>query len=227
MADDNRPIKILVVAPVVGEPAECADQLTAAFSGVPPGNAIAAVLIADSKDPDRCAERARALIPLAQSHGAAALVSRHSDIAVETGADGWHSDTDVGDLKRGRSNLGSGLIVGAGNLASRHAAMDAAEAGCDYVFFGRPQGDGFPDPHPKMIELATWWSELMTVPAVMMAGNALSGLPQALDTGAEFIAVNRLIWDDPSGPGPAMKALHEEIRRWQRSKPSNSQDQTT
>ena len=63
-------------------------------------------------------------------------------------------------------------IVGAGNLHSRHDAMEAGELGVDYLFFGRPHGDTHDAPHPKALDLAEWWSELMQMPAVIMAGRS-------------------------------------------------------
>ena len=67
-------------------------------------------------------------------------------------------------------------IVGAGNIHSRHAAMEAGELDVDYLFFGRPHGDTHDAPHPKALDLAEWWSELMQMPAVIMAGRSLDSV---------------------------------------------------
>ena len=47
------------------------------------------------------------------------------------------------------SPSGPKRIVGAGNLTSRHAAMQAGELEPDYLFFGRPHGDTHDAPHPE------------------------------------------------------------------------------
>ena len=95
--------------------------------------------------------------------------------------------------------------------------MEAGEAGVDYLFFGRPHGDTHDEPHPKALDLAEWWSELMEVPAVVMAGRSLDSVGEAAATGAAFVAVHQAVWSNEAGPGEAVRAanavLAEEGRR--------------
>jgi thiamine-phosphate pyrophosphorylase len=96
-------------------------------------------------------------------------------------------------------------IVGAGGLSSRHAAMQAAELDIDYVFFGHPHRDTHDAAHPKAVELAEWWSELMQVPAVLMAGRSLDSVAEAAATGADFVALHAAVWSHSQGPGEAVR----------------------
>jgi thiamine-phosphate pyrophosphorylase len=108
-------------------------------------------------------------------------------------------------------------IVGAGELGSRHAAMEAGAAGVDYVLFGRPHSDTHDEPHTKALALAEWWSEVAEVPAVVMAGRRLESITTAAVTGAAFVAVNAAIWSHPGAPAAAVAAanvlLQESGRR--------------
>ena len=87
--------------------------------------------------------------------------------------------------------------------------MQAAEAGPDYVFFGRHDADTHAEPHPRLVDLAVWWAELMTIPAVALAGNSAAGVAAAAKTGVEFVAVGRFIWSHPEGPATAVAAASQ------------------
>lgn len=164
---------------------------------------VAAVLIARSA-PDAEA-LAEALVPIVQEFGAAALVSGDTRIAGRVRADGLHIEGSLEDLRLAAQSMKPKRIVGAGNLHSRHAAMDAGELGADYLFFGRPHGDTHDAPHPKALELAEWWSDLMQVPAVIMAGRTIESVVEAVATGAAFVALNEAVWRHPAGPADAIR----------------------
>ena len=87
--------------------------------------------------------------------------------------------------------------------------MRAGESGADYVFFGRPHGDLRPEPHPRNIALAEWWSAIFEVPAVIMAGNEIESVADTAATGAEFIALQSACWDYEGGPAEAVARAEE------------------
>jgi thiamine-phosphate pyrophosphorylase len=122
-----------------------------------------------------------------------------------------HIAKGIGDLRIAVESARGKWTVGAGSLYSRHAAMEAGEAGADYVFFGRPHGDTHDAPHPKALELAEWWSEVMQVPAVMMAGRSLDGVVEAAATGAAFVALHEAVWSHPNGPGEAVRIANAAL----------------
>jgi thiamine-phosphate pyrophosphorylase len=174
---------------------------------------VAAVILASGASEEAAEAAAAALVPVVQRHGAAALVRNYTRVAGRSGADGVHIDSGIGDLRSAAASMRPRMIVGAGNLNTRHTAMEAGDADIDYVLFGRIHGDVRPEPHPRALELAAWWAELMLLPAVAMAGNAVDSVAAARDTGAEFIALDRAVWDHPEGPAMAVRQADDLMRR--------------
>jgi thiamine-phosphate pyrophosphorylase len=162
---------------------------------------VAAVLIASAADQALIGS----LVPIIQAAGAAALVMNDTRLAGHVRADGVHVETGIEDLRLAAASFRPGRIVGAANLFSRHAAMEASEIDIDYIFFGRPHGDTHDAPHPKVLELGEWWSVLMQVPAVVMAGRALEGVAEAAATQADFVALHDAVWSHPAGPADAVR----------------------
>lgn len=201
MTDKAEPTRLFLVTPLAAEPDAFPPRLAEALAG---GN-VAAVLIAGDTRGNAGDEMAAALVPLVQEAGAAALIADDTRIAGRHLADGVHIGTGLDALRTAAESFRPQRIVGAGNLHSRHAAMQAAELGVDYVFFGRPHGDIHDEPHPKALDLAEWWADLMEIPAVVMAGRSLDGIRQAAATGAAFVAVNEAVWSHCNGPGEAIR----------------------
>jgi thiamine-phosphate pyrophosphorylase len=170
---------------------------------------IAAVLIGAGDGGSDGQALAAELVAIIQNAGAAALVAEDTRMAGRLNADGVHSSTGLGDLRAAVDSFGGKRTVGAGNIHSRHTAMEAAEIGADYIFFGRLHGDTHDAPHAKALDLAEWWSELTEVPAVIMAGRSLASVEQAAATGAAFVALNEAVWAHELGPGAAIRKAQE------------------
>ena len=195
---------LILVAPAGADPAKSSAELESAFGGVVAGHGIDAVLIGAGMSETEAMAAARNQVPLAQRHGAAAIIVNHSRVAGRTGADGVHVETGFADIKAATRAFKPDRIVGAGNLKTRHAAMEAGSEDVDYVLFGKLRGDTHPEPHPKAAALARWWAELMQVPAVLTAGNSLATL-ENLPGNIEFIALDRALWEYAGGPAAAVK----------------------
>jgi thiamine-phosphate pyrophosphorylase len=204
-AERTRLFLVAPAAPDRGFAASLAEALA--------GGDVAAVLIGCGANEGAAEECARELVPVAQQAGAAALIAEHTRVAGRLKADGVQIGTGIGDLRAAAQTFRPKRIVGAASLYSRHAAMEAGEVDIDYVFFGRPHGDIRDEPHPKALELATWWSEVMQVPAVVMAGRAVESVATAAATGAAFVAVHEAVWAHAGGPVEgvrgALALLHE------------------
>ncbi len=117
-------------------------------------------------------------------------------VAARGGADGVHLDkprdlaSDLGDL---RSRLKDGRILGTGGLESKHIAMEAGEAGVDYLMFGGLYPDGVaPDPETVRAR-AGWWAEIFECPCVAVATTEAE-VPDLVATGSEFIGLESGIW---------------------------------
>jgi thiamine-phosphate pyrophosphorylase len=174
-----------------------------------------AVLVAALPAESDMVRAAQALVPIIQSHGAAALIENDGDVANRTKADGVHVTNGIGALRTAIERFRPQRIVGAGGVSDRHSAMQAGEANADYVFFGRPHGDIRPEPHPKNVALAEWWSAIFEIPAVIMAGNDIGSVADAAATGAEFVALQSACWEYEDGPAAAIAHAHQLIANTQ------------
>ena len=200
------PTRLFLVTPATMDPDRFPGQLSDALSG---GRVAAVLLAAPADQPSRTiADR---IVPVIQAAGAAALVADDTRITGRLGADGVQISTGLADLLSAVAAFAGKRSVGAGNLLSRHAAMEAAEAGADYVFFGRPHGDTHDEAHGKALDLAEWWSDLMEVPAVVMAGRSLGSVVEAAATGAAFVALHQAVWSHPGGAGEAVRQAAEAV----------------
>lgn len=213
MTDSTEPTRLFLVTPRQVDIEAFGPLLAEALAG----GDVAAVLVAtgdQEKDIEAIAAR---LVPIIQEAGAAALVSDYTRVAGRVKADGVQIGTGLGDLGAAVESFRPKRIVGAGNLHSRHAAMEAGELGADYVFFGRPHGDTHDAPHSKALQLAEWWSDLMEIPAVIMAGRSLEHIGEAVATGADFVGLNEAVWSNSEGPAEGVRlakaALHTSGRR--------------
>jgi len=115
--------RFVLVAPEDAEPQGFAPRLAEALEA----GDVAAVLIGGRTEAQAEAF-ADALVPVAQAHGAAALILDHSRVAGRTRADGLHIEADRGGIADAVGRWKPAGIVGAGGLLTRHAAMEAAEA---------------------------------------------------------------------------------------------------
>ena len=149
------------------------------------------------------------LMPLGQVRDVAFLINDRPDLAAELGADGVHIGQEDATYAQARAAVGKDKIVGVTCHASRHLAMEAADAGADYVAFGafyptqtkQPKAAAEP-------EILRWWSELMVVPCVAIGGITVENAPPLIEAGADFLAVSAGIWNHPEGPAAAVRAFN-------------------
>ena len=160
------------------------ERLRAALAAAP----AAAVLIKPAAGAGN--EAVRALIELAQSKGAAALIDGDARLARTLRADGvhlpWSADLDK-RYAEAREILGNRFIVGADAGASRHDAMELGEAGADYVGFDLSGRE--PD-HASHLELIEWWAEIFEVPCVALGVETTEQAQAASKAGADFIGLH-------------------------------------
>ncbi|WP_370931364.1 thiamine phosphate synthase [Bartonella sp. DGB1] len=135
------------------------------------------------------------LIPLIQSFNTAALVADHTRVAGRTSADGIYLEKNLDQyeiLKQKDKN-----IIGIGNMTSRHQSLEWGEKQPDFIFFGKLNHDNKPKAHARNIALSEWWAELIEIPCVIQAGNHPDSLAAAAKTGADFIAIENMLFDNP------------------------------
>jgi thiamine-phosphate pyrophosphorylase len=148
------------------------------------------------------------LRPIVQAHGAAFILNDRPDLAAELGCDGVHVGQDDAPYVAARAALPSG-IVGVTCHDSRHLAMEAGEAGADYVAFGAFFPTQTKEPKTRAdIELLRWWSQMMVVPVVAIGGITVANAPALVEAGADFLAVAAGVWEHRDGPQAAVQAFN-------------------
>lgn len=198
--------RLYLITPPVFEPREFAWRLEAALGA---GDVASLQLRMKDAPDDDIRGAARALMPIAQGAGVAFIINDRPDLAAELGADGVHIGQDDMPYREARACVGSGAIVGVTCHASRHLAIEAAEAGADYVAFGAFYPTATKDAKTRAgIELLAWWSDVMTVPSVAIGGITVDNAGPLVDAGADFLAVSAGVWNHPDGPAAAMKAFN-------------------
>lgn len=89
-----------------------------------------------TSDSARREREARALRSLCSEHSAAFIVNDDIDLARSVNADGVHLGEDDAPLEQARIALGPHALIGVSCYDSLQRAIDAAQAGADYVAFG-------------------------------------------------------------------------------------------
>ena len=149
------------------------------------------------------------LMPVTQRADAAFILNDRPDLAARLGADGVHIGQEDVSYAEARAIMGRDRIVGVTCHNSRHLAVEAAEAGADYVAFGAFFPTTTKDPKTRTEpELIEWWSQTMVVPSVAIGGITVENCRVLIDAGADFLAVASGVWDYPAGPAAAVKAFN-------------------
>lgn len=106
-----------------------------------------------------------------------------------------HLGQEDGDPREARAVLGPQVQVGVTCHDSRHLAMEAGEAGADYVAFGAfyPTATKETRHRPEPVILS-WWSALFELPCVAIGGITPENAPPLVKAGADFLAVSGAIW---------------------------------
>lgn len=182
---------IAAAAPMLEEALEIAD--------------VACVLVRAPALEDAAVKRVlRALAAIAAAGDAALLLDGDPKLAARAGADGVHVRGAGEPLRDALDSLKPERIVGAGALASRDDAMEAGEAGADYVMFGEAYPDGAYPAFTDTLDRTEWWAEIFNVPCVAVAPGPAEIGPLAA-AGADFVALGTWIWTDPRGLSVALR----------------------
>ncbi len=148
------------------------------------------------------------LRPVVQANGTAFILNDRPDLAAELGCDGVHIGQEDASYAVARAALPDG-IVGVTCHDSRHLAMEAAEAGADYVAFGAFFPTRTKDPKTTASpELLSWWIEMMVVPCVAIGGITVANARILVDAGADFLAVSAGVWEHPDGAEAAVREFN-------------------
>jgi thiamine-phosphate pyrophosphorylase len=149
-------------------------------------------------DQHAAATLAGPLQAICAAHDVAFIVNDSVALAKRLGADGVHLGQDDGSPKDARAELGREAQIGVTCHASRHLAMEAGEAGADYVAFGafypsatKDKGADAERPLPDLIQ---WWTQLFEIPCVAIGGITPENCQPLVEAGADFLAVSHAVW---------------------------------
>ena len=198
--------RLYLITPPKLEPRAFAETLKRALGA---GDVASLQLRLKDVPDEEIARAVETLMPMAQNADVAFILNDRPDLASGLGCDGVHVGQEDASYAEARAALGPDKIVGVTCHASRHLAIEAAEAGADYVAFGAffPTRTKEAKAHTD-VELLAWWSELMLVPCVAIGGITVENAAPLVAAGADFLAVSSGVWDHPDGPDAAVKAFN-------------------
>ncbi|OHB39760.1 MAG: thiamine-phosphate diphosphorylase, partial [Phenylobacterium sp. RIFCSPHIGHO2_01_FULL_70_10] len=178
----------LITPPVISDLAAFGRDLAHALDA----GDVAALQIRLKDAPDEIVAAAvDALAPIAQSRGVAVILNDRPDLAARLGCDGVHIGQDDMPYDEARRIMGREAMIGVTCHDSRHLAMEAAEAGADYVAFGAffPTATKAAKTRAEP-EILTIWQETMEVPCVAIGGITADNAEDLAAAGADFLAVS-------------------------------------
>jgi thiamine-phosphate pyrophosphorylase len=200
--DERPPCQLYLVSPPAFELAAHAEALKAALGA---GGPVAAYQLrmkpavpgrrGDEEADAAILRAAEVLRPVCAAADIAFVLNDRMDLAKVCGADGVHLGQSDGDPRAARALLGPDAQIGVTCHASRHLAMEAGEAGANYVAFGAffptdtKQVEHRADP-----EIIAWWTSISPIPCVAIGGIGVENCRAVVDAGADFVAVSSAVW---------------------------------
>lgn len=161
-------------------------------------------------DQHEAASLAAPLQAICASHDVAFIVNDDVALAKRLGADGVHLGQGDGEPRDAREELGREAQIGVTCHASKHFAMEAGEAGADYVAFGAFfDSTTKASEHRPELEILEWWSNLFEIPCVAIGGITPANCRPLVEAGADFLAVSGAVWNGDEVA--AVKAFSEQI----------------
>lgn len=204
----SAPQRLILLTPH-GVGADDAEALVPALAAACGAGDVAAVILRLGPGDERgLTALVKRFAPAVQEQGAALVVACPGftgdlvSVSARGGADGVHVDRP-GDLRDLRGRLRDGRILGVGGIETRHGAMEAGEAGIDYLMFGGLYPDGVAPDAETVRMRAEWWSEIFETPCIAVA--CLEDEIAALcATGTEFVGLDNALWQ--GGPDLVARA---------------------
>ncbi|MEN9682489.1 MAG: hypothetical protein RLZZ427_240 [Pseudomonadota bacterium] len=161
-------------------------------------------------DEHEAARLAEPLQAICAARDVAFIVNDSISLAKRLGADGVHLGQSDGVVADARQRLGRDAQIGVTCHNSRHLAMEAGEAGADYVAFGAFFPSSTKDTeHRAEPDLLSWWQQLMEIPCVAIGGITPQNCAPLVAAGADFLAVSGAVWQGDEAA--AIRAFHAAL----------------
>ncbi|MFM9890768.1 MAG: thiamine phosphate synthase [Rickettsiales bacterium] len=211
---DNHPCRLYLISPP-SLATDFAAQLEAAFAA---GDVAAFQLRLKDADDAHIVAAIKMLKPICARHGVAFILNDRVDLVEAHGLDGVHLGQDDMPYAQARAALGEQASIGISCHDSKHLAMEAGEAGADYVAFGAFHATKSKTPDKlarygtPTIELLEWWAQNTTVPCVAIGGMTPQNCGPHVAAGVDFIAAITAVWEHAQGPGAGVRDFNAAIR---------------
>ena len=161
-------------------------------------------------DEHEAAKLAEPLQRICADADCAFIVNDSIALARRLGADGVHLGQEDGLVVEARERLGREAQIGVTCHTSRHLAMQAGEAGADYVAFGAFfPSETKPSEHRPDLELLEFWAAVFELPCVAIGGITPANCAPLVAAGADFLAVSHAVWSGDEAA--AVVAFHGAI----------------
>ena len=181
------------------------DQLAQAFDG---GKVAAFQLRLKGIDDHTIAALAGPIQALCAEREVAFIINDSIGLAKRLNDDGVHLGQGDGDPREARKQLGPKVQIGVTCHDSRHLAMEAGEAGADYVAFGAFYPTTTKETtHRAEPSILGWWTTLFELPCVAIGGITPYNAAPLIAAGADFLAVSGTVWNHPDGPKAGVAAF--------------------
>ena len=156
------------------------------------------------------AEAIAQLMPVAHRHDVAFILNDNPELAAKYDCDGAHIGQDDMAYEAARAIMGDDKIIGVTCHESKHLAMEAGEAGADYVAFG-----AFYETQTKQAktqaspDILSFWQEFVELPCVAIGGITPDNAATLVAAGADFIAASNSVWQHAGGAALAVQAFND------------------
>lgn len=167
-----------------------ADQLSGLVAAALQGGARAIQYRDKSSPPAQREAQARVLLNLCHKRGATFIINDDVDLCARIQADGVHLGQNDTALPQARARLGAGAIIGLSCYNQLPRALMAAEAGADYVAFGRfyPSRTK-PEAVQADIDLLREARRRLALPIAVIGGITAQNGAALIEAGADLLAV--------------------------------------
>lgn len=204
---ENR-CRVILIAPTNGD---AVANVEVALSG---GDVASVIVPMGEMSETQYRVHAIKLVSIIQAAGAAAILVGDTQVLGRNEADGLFIASGPDNLIEALEKFSPKKIIGFGGVKDRHQAMMAGDIGPDFVFFGKLNGDIKPEPHHKNIALAEWWSQLISIPCVVMSGSDLNSVIEIAESRADFVALGSAVFDNDKGPKVAVSEANALLEKY-------------
>lgn len=141
-------------------------------------------------------QQARAILPLCRHYQVPFIINDSIKLCLMLDTEGVHLGGDDGDLIAARARLGGNKILGASCYNRFDLALQAQQAGADYVAFGACFASSTKPIAPvASLDLFKFAKAQLTIPSVAIGGITLENANLAIAAGADAIAVINAIFN--------------------------------